>query len=307
MGTVRELYRSPEHEAAAGDFDITVTVCFASNRDTLGETVTSLQHQRGAPRFELLLVSNATHDDSVEIAREASRGLPTRIVECESAGYDSNARNVCMVESAAAKTVFLDADDTVNPGYVAAMSAALDSSAMVTAIWDSRSINADRFPQLRGKPADDASRWPFRHQGWTFAPAGTLGFRREVPETIGGFDPELLFGANNEWCFRAYAAGFEIAAAPDAIVHYRLRPSARQAMRQRYRWGVSEVAAAQRAEQYGMPRRTRLRAMGVGTYGRLLARLVRVRDGYDVYEFLSAAGQAAGHVTGSLRYRRLDL
>ncbi|WP_432491951.1 glycosyltransferase [Kineococcus gypseus] len=306
VGEVRELHRSPEH-LAAERFEVSVTVCFASNRDTLGETIASLQRQRDAPPFELLLVSNATHDDSVQVALEAARGLPVRVVECVSAGYDSNARNVCMVESAAGKTLFLDSDDTVNEDYVAAMSAALDTSSMVTAVWDVRSINAGRFPELAGAPAADPSRWPFRHQGWTFAPGGTLGFRREVPERIGGFDRTLLFGANNEWCFRAFAAGHPITAVPAAVVHYRLRPQARQALRQRYRWGASEVAAAKAAEGYGMPRRTGLRAAGAGTCARLLRRLATVRGSYDWYDFLSMLGQAAGHVTGSVRHRRLDL
>ncbi|NAZ75171.1 glycosyltransferase [Kineococcus sp. T13] len=305
-GDVRELHRSPEHLAAGGDFEVTVAISFASSRDTLGETVASLHEQVGAPRFEVLLVSNGTTDDSVEVARAAAAGLPTRVVECRSSGYDSNARNVSMVEAAGDKVLFLDADDTVGATYVAAMAAALDTSPIVTAVWDLQRLNGRRWPELQRRPADPGD-WPMRQQGWTYAPAGTLGFRREVPRAVGGFDPGLTFAANNEWCFRAYAAGFEIALAPGAVVHYRLRSQGVQALRQRYRWGVSEVAAAKAAQAYGFPPRTGLRALGVGTAARLLKRLPGVRSGYGRYDLLSALGHAAGRVSGSVKHRSLDL
>lgn len=307
IGDVRELYRSPEHSGWHGHFEVSVAICFASNRDTLGETIESLVAQQGGVDFELLLVSNATNDDSVDVARTAAQGLPVRILECESVGYDSNARNVCMTEAAADKLLFLDSDDTVSPSYVADMSAALDASALVTGVWSLHRHNAEHFPQVLDRPHTSPKGWPFRHQGWTFAPGGTLGMRKQVPAAIGGFDPELLYGANNEWCFRAYAAGFEIVAVPTAVVHYRLRPSIRQALRQRYLWGISEVAAARAAERYGMPRRRGVRALGGGRYYRLGRRVLSVRSRYDVYDVVSGAGQAAGHVTGSARYRRLDL
>ncbi|EYR62948.1 hypothetical protein N866_04075 [Actinotalea ferrariae CF5-4] len=307
VGSVTELYRSPEHDAAAGTFEVTVAVCFASSRDTLAATISSLRDQVDAPTFELLLVSNATTDDSVEVARAAARGLPTRIVECRSAGYDSNARNVSMVEAAADKILFVDSDDLVDAVYVGVMSSALDRAPIVTSVWSLERLNAGRFPELHRMPGTDTSRWPFRYQGWTFAPAGTLGFRREVPATVGGFDPELTYGANNEWCFRAYAAGYELVVVPEAVLHYRLRPSTRETIRQRYRWGVAEVAAAKAAAQYGLPPRTGARALGLGTYSRLLLRLVRIRTAYDWFDFLSTTAAAAGHVTGSVRYRRLDL
>jgi len=305
VGPVTEVYRSPEH-LAASNLPVTVAIPFVSNRDTIRETLRSLQQQEGALPFELLLVSNGTQDDSIDVAKESARGLPTRIVSCPSVGYDANARNVSMAESTGAKVLFVDADDTVSARYVRAMSDALDHAAVVTGIWSLPRHNGARFPELLSRGAT-AKGWPFSRQGWTYAPAGTLGMRREVIDAVGGFDPDLLYAANNEWCFRAFAAGYAISAVPEAVVHYRLRPSARANLRQRYGWGVAEVAAAKAAYAYGLPRRSFARAAGAGSYYRLVKKLVTMRTPFDRFSFAGVLGHTIGHVVGSIRYRSLDL
>lgn len=98
-GDVRQLHRSPEHRAATS-FTATVAISFANGSATLGETLTALAAQQDAPDFEVLLVSNATTDDSVAVAHRHSHGLAVRMVECESVGYDAKTRNVSMVEAA---------------------------------------------------------------------------------------------------------------------------------------------------------------------------------------------------------------
>ena len=309
VGAIIELHRSPEHVTMVTDFEVTVAISFASSRDTLGETLNSLANQVDAPIFELLLVSNATFDDSVAVAKSAACGMAFRIVECDSAGYDANARNVSIKEASAAKILFLDADDTISSGYVSAMSKALDSSPLVTGIWAIAELNAQRFPELQGRSGSgtDLVDLPFRHQGWTYAPAGSMGMRREVPTAIGGFRTDLDHGANNEWCFRAYAAGFPTVAVPAAIVHYRLRSRMWDNIRQRYRWGSGGVVAQKVAREYGMPRMSLLRAVGGATAFRLACSLIRMRTRLDVYNFAGLLATAAGSVVGSIRYRHLAL
>lgn len=280
---------------------MTVAVCFASSSGTLAETLVSIASQQDAPPFELLLVSNATTDDSVSVARRYSEGLPVRIVECVSVGYDANARNVAMVEAAADCILFVDADDTVDARYVVSMAAALEHAPLVSAVWELTRLNAGLVP------AGATTVLPFNQQGWTYAPAGTLGLRREVPQRIGGFDPALQYAANNEWCFRAFAAGYAIQAAEGAVVHYRLRGSAPAVLRQRYRWAVWEVAANAAATRHGLPARGLLRALGLGTWYGLLVAALRLRGRGDWLHLVGLVGRAAGRLVGTLRFRRLDL
>jgi GT2 family glycosyltransferase len=298
IGQVRELHMSPGHEAAAGRFEATVAICFANAREVLPDMIRSLREQEGAPPFELLLVSNATTDDTVAVALREASGMPVRVVECESAGYDSNGRNVSVQEAAAEKVLFLDSDDAVDRRYVAAMSAALDTHPLVTGSWVV-GARGDGLPDLGEGMVVPL---PFDHQGWTYAPAGTLGMRRTVPAEIGGFDPALAYTANNEWCFRAYASGYPITTVPGALVRYRMRGTAAAAFRQRFRWGMLSVAASKAASAYGLPRKRGLRRFGA--YWRLAKAMLRRRDWRD---FAGLLGQTAGHAVGAVRFRHFDL
>lgn len=298
VGGVETLHRSVEHLAVA-HFDVTVAVCFANSSDTIAETVGSLVHQADAPPFELLLVSNGTSDDSVAIAEAASHGLPVRVIRCDSVGYDSNARNVSMVETAGDKLLFLDADDTVGPDYVATMALALDDAPLVTSMWDTSVLNPDRPRAVANEGT--TTLLPLDKAGWTYAGAGTLGVRREVTSAIGGFDPALRYAANNEWCFRAFAAGFEMVAVPDAFVHVRHRADLWGGVRQRYRWGLWEVAAERVASAYGLPR-TSLESTA-RRYLALARSSLRIRTSQNVFFFLLGLSHATGRTTGSVRFR----
>ncbi|WP_445259067.1 glycosyltransferase [Nocardioides aurantiacus] len=303
QGAVQDVFRSPEHRAGSGRFEVTVAVSFASNAGTIAATIESLVAQTSAPHFELLLVSNATTDNSLQVAREASAGLPTRIVRCESVGYDANARNVSMSEAAAEKILFLDADDIAQPSYVARMCSALDEFELVTGVWSLKQLNSARFPELLDGPAVFPEKWPFRQSGWTYAPAGTLGVRRSVPLAIGGFRADLSYAANNEWCFRAFAAGYEIAPVYDAVVEYRLRPSLAALVRQHYRWGVWSLTARSAAQQYGLPTEPTIRALPATLY--FLGRtFLRIRSRFDAFQFVGAVAGFVGSLQASTRRGR---
>lgn len=299
IGSVETLHRSPEHIAATS-FDVTVAVCFANSSDTLGATIRSLAGQTTTTPFELLLVSNGTTDDSIATALEHSAGMAVRVLRCESVGYDANARNVSMVEAAGAKLLFVDADDTVGPDYVAAMADALDRAPLVTSSWDTALLNPTRHAPHGQRPA--RTLLPFSKEGWTYAGAGTLGMRREVPAAIGGFDPSLRYASNNEWCFRAYAAHLPITAAPGAFVHVRHRADLRGGLRQRYRWGLWEVAAERAAGAYGLPRTSALAV--ASRYLGAVRSLLTARTAHDLWFVLLDLGHAAGRVVGSVRFRR---
>jgi glycosyltransferase involved in cell wall biosynthesis len=255
-------------------------------------------------RLALVRRVNGTTDDSVQVAAQATTDLPVRIIECPSVGYDANARNVAIDEARGEVILFVDADDVVADDYVAEMVATLGHADVVTAIWEYGLLNGDQFPELR---ADDArfETLPFRYNGWPYAPAGTLGVRREVAREIGGFDARLEMGANNDWCFRARAADHDLVAVPSAVVHYRLRRSWGALFRQRYQWGKGEFAAARAAEALTLPdtpsrspRRARHRDWSAAS---------ALTTSYGRYRAVGTAGQLLGWAAGMLRAHTTQL
>jgi glycosyltransferase involved in cell wall biosynthesis len=219
VGDIREIYRSPNYDTTQ-PFDCTVAICFASHRSTLQDAVNSLVEQKDSPNFELLLVSNNTQDDSVAVAIAAAGLLPVRVIECESAGYAANARNAALISAASDNILFLDADDEAGERYVRSLYEGLLNYPLVTSIWSFKKLNQTNYPDIQDP---SPQMMPFHWEEWTFSADGAMGYRRTVPQQIGGFLLDLGPAANNEWCFRAYANGYEIQPIPEAIVHYRLR------------------------------------------------------------------------------------
>lgn len=307
VGSVRELYVSPNHEGASATFEITVAICIANSAKTIAETVLSLVEQENAPSFELLMVFNGSTDASLERSIAAGQSLALRAIECESLGYDANARNAATREAAAGKIIFIDSDDLASPAYVARMCAALDRAPLVTGVWSLERLNADVFPDVTDIIPITAEAWPMRDSGWPYAPTGTLGFRKEVVEAVGGFRVDLGVACNNEWCFRAYAKGFDIVPVLDAIQHYRMRQTAREMFWQRYNYGKYEVAARKAAIHHGLPSKQLLSALGLGSMFRLMKGAVRARSRWDWYKVAGMLGSIAGHAVGSAKHRFLDI
>ena len=70
-----------------------------------------------------------------------------------------------------------------------------------------------------------------------YAVGANLGVRKEVWAKLGGFDNSYIGGHEEvDFCWRAQRAGYRLAYAPDAIMHYRLRDTLKGAVKQRYNY-----------------------------------------------------------------------
>ena len=179
------------------------------------------------PQCEILVVDDGSRDDSLALARRfEARGV--RVFAQPNAGA-SAARNRALREAHGDFFQFLDADDLLAPGKIAAQLALLAGrppAALATCAWGR--FTAD---PAEARFVDDAV---FRD----FAPldflvlAGTTGAMmhpsawlvpRAVAERAGPWDESLSLNDDGEYFCRVALAGTELAfcAAPDAKSYYR--------------------------------------------------------------------------------------
>src|SRR5690606_16277746 len=133
-----------------------------------------------------------------------------------------------------------------------------------------------------------------------------LGFERRLWEEIGGFDTSLsgTGGDETEMLLRAWAAGYRIRRVPEAIVHYRLRPGLRSAIRQRYRQGRAQMLMRLKpGGKVFFPTPPTVRTVLVALL-RLLAVLPR-HLGSDLrrHQWLGATALQLGRLVGLVKYR----
>lgn len=269
---------------------------------TIAAQLGALATQLDAPPFEVIVVDNASTDSTAHEAHRWVQRIPSlRIVPCAEIGID-RARNAGVRSASADRILICDADDVVGAQWVAAMTDALERIDLVGGTLDTTSLN-DEFLRSTRDVAPPGE-LPSPYWGRPYAVGANIGFRREVFDRVGGFDPEMQGAEELDFCWRAQLAGCSIAAVPDAVVGYRFRRGLRAAMRQSFasgrgcahvravHIGLGGLPAQSRRQQLSL---TKKHLVGLARVGRLGGRTSRRRYAQDLAWF-------AGSVQGLVRY-----
>ena len=265
----------------------------------VGEQLAALRAQTHTD-FEVVVADNGSTDATVDAVRAAGGALRLRVVDASGRPGVSHARNVGARHAAAPKVLFCDADDVVDPNWVAAMAAALDHHHIVGGHLEVKRVNPPEVLAWSGSPT--ASGLPVTMGHLPYGVGANLGLRRSVIESVGEFDESYAGGHEEvDLAWRAQEAGLTVGFAPDAVVHYRLRGSLRSMARQRYWYGRSYAQLFRNFRHSGVrptPLSTELRFYAVLL--RSLPRDIRRRRfGF----WLGTAAWTAGRLAGDIRFR----
>ena len=287
----------------ASGIEVSVIMPCRNSARHLKDALASVATQQLAERAEIILVDNGSTDGSREIARAAQGSIPIRILEAPDRANASYARNVGVRAAGGDKLVFVDSDDQVAPGYLSAMSAALDRHQFVTSRVDSTSLNADWVRLAHGEPWQTDQVQVF----FGFLPATgiNVGLRRGLFDRIGGFPEDFSGSQDIVFSWRAQQLGVTLEFVPDAVYRYRYRDTLRGLFRQCRNWGTSNVRLYTLFRSAGMPPRPVRTA--VAEWAAVLAGLMRARNRSQLAPFAARLGYCVGRMVGSVRYRCLYL
>jgi teichuronic acid biosynthesis glycosyltransferase TuaG len=192
----------------------------------LGETVEAVLKQSWSD-FELLIVDDGSTDETPALARAlAARDRRLRVLTGPNRG-PAAARNTAMAMARGRFFALLDSDDIWTPEYLAEQLRLLENCATAS-IVTANAINL-------GGPFDGQPLWPATSGVRTLTLQDIIEredsvcimsvFRREVFETIGGFDPLFTGNEDYEFWIRAACAGFLILQNRQPLGAYRRRDS----------------------------------------------------------------------------------
>lgn len=172
----------------------------------------ALVDQECAEPWEVIVADNGSTDDSPALARQwADQHKRIRWVDGSAITGAGAARNAGAEVAHGHQLAFCDADDIVQPGWLASCSAALERVDVVAGVYDFWSLNG-----LRESAPSPAS---MRQLG--FLPAGlgaNLAVRRSAFDAVGGFSVDLLIGEDVDLCWRLQLKGFRFDVEPGAVV-----------------------------------------------------------------------------------------
>lgn len=194
---------------------------------TVARALKSLRRQRGAPSWEAIVIDDGSTDASVAAARRTAQDDP-RITVLESAatGVDAGvsvARNLGLQRARAEWVIFLDADDALAPGALAAFAASI-AAAPHAGVHVGRTRWIDARGRARAYPRSDLSA-PFpmlaRQSGFALHSATV---HRSLATELAGFDPGLRSSEDWDFWMRAARTGAGFATFDTHVADYHATP-----------------------------------------------------------------------------------
>jgi glycosyltransferase involved in cell wall biosynthesis len=266
----------------------------------LGELLGSLASQENPGPWEIVLVDNLSTDDSLGLADPYRDRLPLKTVTASARANPAYARNVGAQNATGDKLLFVDADDAIDPGYVSAMSKALEVRPLVTSRVDSERLNPEWTRKAYGLPWQaDAVQVLF-----DFMPAAgiNIGIDRDLYFAIGGFPEEFSGSEDVAFCWKAQLeTGASLRFVADAVYCYRYRTTLPKLFMQAANWGRDSVLLYKTFRSAGMPARPLSAAITDWTSA--IAGALQTTSSEARAQYAVRLGFCVGRLRGSLQYR----
>jgi len=219
-----------------------VLPCY-NGASTLAAMLDSLVAQTFKGEWELLFVNNGSTDNSVEIAMSYADRLPVRVVQAYIGhGPQGTVGHSYLVGFRAAKgdlILVCESDDECDPDWMRSMVKALETCDFAVPALDYEKLNPptmtwgkDRGHQ--GRAEGLASVVGPMHL--PYALGNAIGMTRACYEKVG--DPTAWLGPSwdVDYCWRVQLAGLKFQFVPEALVHYRMRDTAKARFNQARNW-----------------------------------------------------------------------
>ncbi|MFN8024836.1 MAG: glycosyltransferase [Acidimicrobiia bacterium] len=271
---------------------VSVVLCVRNGAAVVDRQLAALAAQDFDGPWELVVVDNGSSDATRDVVAPWIEGRPTWRLVSEPEPGVNRARNRGVTTTHAPLVVLCDADDAVEPAWLGAMVAGLgDADVVGGALVD----DPDARPRSPWRNEFQRDGLPVVH-GHPYAMGASLGFRRELFDLVGGFDPRYERGADDvDFVVRAAGAGARVAFVPGARTRYRVKEDWRSLLRQQFGYGRGYQRLLELHRLPGDPRtrHQRTRALAHSAVG-LLRHAGRVGDPEQRYAYLASVAHVGG-------------
>ncbi len=294
------MYRPRSLDVEGTVLRISVVIPCLNGAAVIPDQLRALAAQTWPGWWEVVVADNGSTDGTADVVERFRPLLPrVRVVDASQRPGQPHALNTGVRLAQGDAVCLLDADDRAAPGYLGAMALALEGNGLVAASYDTETLNDAAMVRVRGTPQRDHLLNAYRYL--PYAGSGGLGFHRRAFDLIGGFDEQLRWLFDVDFCWRAQRRGTPLTFVPDAVVQIRLRGDPAALYRQERNWASVEPLLYRRYRQAGMPRSS-LRAAARG-WARAVVRLPELRDPERDAHYRRLLGQRVGRLHGSFRQR----
>jgi glycosyltransferase involved in cell wall biosynthesis len=271
--------------------------------ETISEQLDALINQNWSEPWELIIADNGCSDETINIVENYKKSLPNlRIIDASKKKGASHARNVGANAAKSEALAFCDADDVVEPGWVAAMGEALFRHDFVGGHNEYWKLNESSLVKNYGY--ENGEGVTFNHPYLPYKGGGNLGIKRSIHQAVGGFDETVIFLEDCDYCWRVQLTGVELKEETNAIIQIRLRPNIKQVWYREYSLGIYEGLLYKRHQPFGLPQ-----MIYWTTWIKSLVKLflhfifLKIRDKKTFNWWLKYLAHQAGQLVGCVKFR----
>jgi hypothetical protein len=199
---------------------VSIVIPTRNYADYVGQAIRSALDQGYGP-IELIVVDDGSTDATPSILERFDTAI--RVVRLEGRGV-SVARNAGLAKAGGDHVVFLDADDLLLPGGLAAQVARLERAPDVDVVageWYVCDVDAETIYRAGSALRDHDALSHLQRSNVVSTPSAMM-LRRRVVDAVGGFDPRLSFTADWEMWLRLARHGYRFASITAPVAMYRL-------------------------------------------------------------------------------------
>ncbi len=286
---------------------VSVVIPCLNAEKTIAVQLEALAHQQWSQAWEVIISDNGSTDSTLSIVEKYQTRIPNlRIVDASDRKGASHARNVGAKAAKGESLIFIDADDEVAPGWLAAMGEGVSKYDFVAGHDDYNKLNNPwvvKCYQLENGTGVMENTYYL-----PFAGSGNLGIKRAIHEKIGGFDETLYQSEDVDYCWRANYVGTKLHYVPDAIAYIRLRDSLADIYHRSWDVGKGVILVYKKHRPLGMPQmvtwKTLLKTSVILSVQLLL---LQIRDKESFAKWLMSFAWRGGQLWGCIKYQYLPV
>jgi glycosyltransferase involved in cell wall biosynthesis len=282
--------------------DLSVVIPCKNGAGAIGEQLAALSRQHWNRPWEVIVADNGSTDGTAAVVLKHKKHLPQlRWLDASRRPGAAHARNAGVAAAGGQAIAFCDADDEVGTDWLAAMGNGLKHHDFVAARLDIEKLNLPEITSNLNHPQRDGLQTVAYPPHLPHASGTSLGVRRELHHAVGGFDEDLPYLEDTDYCFRLQLRGIKLHFLAEAVVHYRFKDRPQELFRQARHWGQYNVLMYKRYREHMRLEHPWKRHLSL--WRSLIRRSPCLLEKEQRPAWVKTLGTQVGLLQGSIKYR----
>jgi glycosyltransferase involved in cell wall biosynthesis len=267
----------------------------------IGDLLYALSRQVVDFTWEVIIADNGANENLNTIVDSYRDTLPPiSVIDATSKKRASFARNSGAHHARGKYLIFIDADDVVGENWLKNIAASLVNYDFVASRLEFNKLNTKTVLKYRGN-FQESGLLQFSIVSYLpFSGASGLGIRKDIHDLSGGFDENMKYVEDADYCWKVQRAGYKLYFAHEAVIHVRYRNTIWKNFLQAKNYGEYYVFLYKKYLNYDIPVQNKKK--GIREWKKILKDIPSLHKNENRALWFRRFGEKLGRIKGSIKY-----